>query len=40
MDISRIPNPTEKDQRRRAKYERALKLLEELTDIEAELPQK
>ena len=40
LDFSRIPNPTEKDQRRRAKYERALKLLEELTDIEAELLQK
>lgn len=40
MDISRIPNPTEKDQRRRAKYERALKLLEELIDMDAELPQE
>lgn len=31
MDMSRIQNPTEKDQKRRAKYEKALCLLEELT---------
>lgn len=30
MDISRIPNPTQKDQKRKVKYERALQLLEEL----------
>lgn len=30
MDMSRIPDPTEKDKKRRAKYAKALKLLEEL----------
>lgn len=38
MDISRIPNPTEKDKKRRAKYERAYQLLEELTRMEQETP--
>lgn len=38
MDISRIPNPTEKDKKRRAKYERAYLLLEELTQPEQETP--
>ena len=32
MDMSRIQNPTEKDRKRRAKYEKALCLLEELTE--------
>ena len=40
MDISRIPNPTEKDKKRRAKYERAYQLLEELTRPEQEAPSK
>ena len=30
MDMSRIQNPTEKDRKRRMKYEKALNLLEEL----------
>ena len=34
MDMSRIQNPTEKDRKRRAKYEKALQLLEELTEVE------
>lgn len=34
MDMSRIPDPTEKDRKRCAKYEKALQLLEELTAVE------
>lgn len=34
MDMSRIPDPTEKDRKRRTKYEKALQLLEELTAVE------
>ena len=34
MDMSRIQSPTEKDRKRCAKYEKALRLLEELTAVE------
>lgn len=34
MDMSRIQSPTEKDRKRCEKYEKALRLLEELTAVE------